>query len=66
MATPDPPSFTQVLNPTSTATVVLGWPVPYDAGSVILDYVLEIELSGVWTVLESSYTLLTYTYSPTV
>jgi hypothetical protein len=66
MALPDPPSFIQVLNPTSTTSVVLGWPVPYDAGSTILDYVLEIELSGVWTLLQDDITALTYTYSPTV
>jgi hypothetical protein len=65
MTSSDPPVFNQVSNPTSSTTIVLEWTVPYDAGSEVIDYQLEVDLSGVWTVVQSDITALTYTYSPT-
>jgi hypothetical protein len=54
------------LPPTSSTTIELEWTVPYGAGSAVIDYSLEVESGGVWTVLQSDISVLTYTYSPTV
>lgn len=54
------------MNPTSATEVILEWTVPYDAGSEILDYSLEVELDSTWTVIKSDITALTYTYAPTI
>lgn len=66
MSTPSAPDFNIVPNPLTSSTVVLGWPVPNDAGSPIIDYRLEIKLGEVWTLLKSDITVTQYTYSPTV
>jgi hypothetical protein len=66
LTNPAAPVLTQSATQPSPTAISLDWNLPYNGGSSILDYKLQVMVSGSWTDAASGLTGLTYSYGPTV
>jgi hypothetical protein len=65
---PSPPEFSQVLPPSSLTKIELTWPYPFDGGSPVLAYILEIydSYTDQWYLVSDTIFTESYTYPNTI